>query len=262
MLPRTRQTLLFSATLSTAVVRLSAEFTREPLRVDVSEGDAVPPTVTHRVYPVALDRKRDLLLHLVTQAPAGQALVFCRTKRGADRVGAHLASARLSVGVIHGNKSQGARSRALADFKAGRAAVLVATDVAARGLDIPQLPLVVNYDVPLVAEDYIHRVGRTGRAGLAGRAISLVTASERELLRDIQRLLPAPLEHVVVDGFEKTDAPTLGGQHRRESGRSGLERATKQGVGASRRSRPGARRPAVGIDRPRPRRSPGFAHSR
>ena len=235
MLPRTRQTLLFSATLSTAVVRLSAEFTREPLRVDVSDGDAVPPTVTHRVHPVALDRKRDLLLHVVRQAPAGQALVFCRTKRGADRVGKHLASARLSVGVIHGNKSQGARSRALADFTAGRSAVLVATDIAARGLDIPQLPLVVNYDLPLVAEDYIHRVGRTGRAGLAGRAVSLVTASDSQLLRDIQRLLPAPLEQVVVEGFEKMDA--------RESNWSRPERATTQ-RGQDRRS-PRAPRPAV-----------------
>ena len=205
-LPSTRQTLLFSATLSTAVASLSASFTRNPRRVDVSEGQVVAPTVTHRVHPVALDRKRDLLTHVLRQAP-GQALVFCKTKRGSDRVGDALERAGMKVAVIHGNKSQGARGRALGDFKGGRVTVLVATDIAARGLDIAQLPLVVNYDLPLVAEDYIHRVGRTGRAGLAGRAISLVSASDRSLLPDIQRLLPAPLEEVVVEGFEATSGP-------------------------------------------------------
>ncbi len=215
-LPRARQTLLFSATLSTEVVHLSAEFTRDPRRVDVSNGDVVAPTVTHRVHPVALDRKRELLLRVLTQAPAGRALVFCRTKRNADRIGDYLESAGLRVAVIHGNKGQGARSRSLADFKAGRVTVLVATDIAARGLDIAQLPLVVNFDLPLVAEDYIHRVGRTGRAGLAGRAISLVTASDAQLLREIQRLLPATLEQVVVEGFDTPAAPTHAGQRRRD----------------------------------------------
>jgi ATP-dependent RNA helicase RhlE len=217
-LPRARQTLLFSATLSTEVVRLSAEFTRDPVRVDVSDGQVVPTTVTHRVHPVAMDRKRDLLRHVLTQAPAGQTLVFCKTKRGSDRVGDYLEHVGIRVAVIHGNKSQGARTRALGDFKAGRVMVLVATDIAARGLDIAQLPLVVNYDLPLVAEDYIHRVGRTGRAGLAGHAISLVTAAERDLLRDIQRLLPAPLEQVVVEGFETANSPT--GLPRQDRGRS------------------------------------------
>ena len=117
-----------------------------------------------------------MLTHVLTQAPVGQALVFCRTKRGSNRVGEQLAKAGVKTAVIHGNKSQSARNRALADFKAGRVMVLVATDIAARGLDIAQLPLVVNYDLPLVADDYIHRVGRTGRAGLAGRAVSLVSA--------------------------------------------------------------------------------------
>jgi ATP-dependent RNA helicase RhlE len=201
-LPRERQTLLFSATLPEAVERLSGEFTRQPRRVDVSSGDVVAPTVSHRLHPVAVDRKRALLLHVLTQPPTGQALVFCKTKRGADRVGGHLECEGLKVAVIHGEKSQGARSRSLADFKTGRVAVLVATDIAARGLDIAQLPLVVNYDLPLVAEDYVHRVGRTGRAGLAGRAVSFVTTADGHLLRDIQRLLPSPLEHVVVDGFQ------------------------------------------------------------
>jgi ATP-dependent RNA helicase RhlE len=220
-LPRARQTLLFSATLSAAVVRLSAEFTRDPLRVDVSPVNPVAPTITHRLHPVDLDRKRALLLHVLTQAPAGQALVFCKTKRGADRVGEYLNHAGLRATVIHGNKGQGARSRCLADFKSGRMTVLVATDIAARGLDIAQLPLVVNYDLPLVAEDYIHRVGRTGRAGIAGRAISLVTSSDRPLVREIEKLLPARLEQVPVSGFEITNAPSRT-HHRPHSGRPGL----------------------------------------
>lgn len=208
-LPRTRQTLLFSATFSDEVVRLSADLTREPMRVDVSDGHVVAPTVAHRVYPVADGRKGDLLTHVLTQAPTGQALVFCKTKRGSNRVGEHLEQAGVKAAVIHGNKSQAARNRALADFKAGRVTVLVATDIAARGLDIAQLPLVVNYDLPLVAADYIHRVGRTGRAGMAGRAISLVSAADRTLLRDIQRLLPEPIEQVVADGFA-TASPSRG----------------------------------------------------
>ena len=145
-----------------------------------------------------------MLTHLLTRESGSQALVFCKTKRGSNRVGEHLERAGIKTAVIHGNKSQGARTRALGDFKSGRVDVLVATDLAARGLDIVQLPLVINFDLPLVAEDYIHRIGRTGRAGRSGRAVSLVSPSDSRLLRDIQRLLPAPLEHVVVPAFEKT----------------------------------------------------------
>jgi ATP-dependent RNA helicase RhlE len=203
-LPSSRQTLLFSATLSEAVVGLAAAFTRNPARVDVSDGQVVATTVTHHVHTVALDQKRNVLTHLLTQDAGSQALVFCKTKRGSDRVGQHLERAGIKAAVIHGNKSQGARTRALGDFKASRVQVLVATDIAARGLDIAQLPLVINFDLPLVAEDYIHRVGRTGRAGRSGRAVSLVSPSDSQLLRDIQRLLPAPLEQIAVNGF---DAP-------------------------------------------------------
>ena len=206
-LPPVRQTLLFSATLSAPIVRLSADFTRDPVRIDVSDGQVVAPTVTHHVHRVTMDGKRDALTHVLTQQPVGQALVFCKTKRGSDRVGDYLEDAGIKVAVIHGNKSQGARKRALGDFKSGRVAVLVATDIAARGLDIAQLPLVVNYDLPLVADDYVHRVGRTGRAGVAGRAISLVSPSDRPLLNEIQRLLPGPIEHVGGERFEAAAAP-------------------------------------------------------
>jgi ATP-dependent RNA helicase RhlE len=205
--PPARQTLLFSATFSAPIVRLAGEFTRDARRVDVAKDEVVAATVSHRLHPVAPERKRELLLHVLGQASGTQALVFCKTKHGSDAVGDHLERQGLKVGVIHGGKSQGQRSRSLADFKSGRVHVLVATDVAARGLDIAHLPLVVNYDLPLVAEDYVHRVGRTGRAGLEGRAVSLVSAAERGLVRDIQRLLPSPLEHVVVEGFEPPALP-------------------------------------------------------
>ena len=214
-LPSSRQTLLFSATLPETVMRLAGEFTRDAVRIDVSQGETVAPTITHRIHPVAQDRKRALLLHLLMQAPADQALVFCKTKRGADRIGEHLEGAGVNTAVIHGDKTQGARTRALTQFKAGHASVLVATDIAARGLDVAQLPLVVNYDMPLVAEDYVHRVGRTGRAGAPGRAVSLVTSADRELLRDIQKLLSAPLEQVAISGFEVTNGPTPSTPERR-----------------------------------------------
>jgi ATP-dependent RNA helicase RhlE len=210
--PRRRQTLLFSATMSEAIIQLSKEFTRNPERVDVSAQQVVPPTVTHQMHHVAVEQKRDVLTQILTRDGAIQALVFCRTKRGANRVGEGLGQRGVRAGVIHGNKSQSARSRALDDFKTGRVRVLVATDLAARGLDIAHLPLVVNFDLPLVAEDYVHRVGRTGRAGERGRAVSLVTASEAGLLRQIQQLVTAPLEHVgtpVVDTTESRRATAL-----------------------------------------------------
>jgi ATP-dependent RNA helicase RhlE len=203
VLPRRRQTLLFSATLPEAIIRLSAEFTRDAVRVDVSGEQVVAATVTHQVHHVAIDRKREVLTDILRQYEKAQALVFCKTKRGANRVGEDLGKRGVRTGVIHGNKSQNARTRALDDFKSGRLRVLVATDIAARGLDIAHLPLVVNFDLPLVAEDYVHRVGRTGRAGHTGRAVSLASASDAGILREIQRLVAAPLERV---GAPATDA--------------------------------------------------------
>ena len=235
--PRARQTLLFSATLSDDVVRLAREFTRDAARVDVSEGQVVAATVTHHVHPVAADQKRDVLTHVLTQHGGDRALVFCKTKRGSDRVGEHLERAGVKAAVIHGNKSQGARTRALGDFKAGRVTVLVATDIAARGLDIAQLPLVVNYDLPLVAQDYIHRIGRTGRAGRSGHAVSLVSASDSQLLRDIQRLLPAPLEHVAIPGFDAGDTRPAAHQqpHRRDRPRRAGFQSAQHGRSERRR---------------------------
>jgi len=217
-LPRDRQTLLFSATLPDPVVRLSAEFTRNATRIDVSTEQVVAPTVTHHVHHVAIDRKRDALAEILTQGDP-QALVFCRTKRGANRVGEYLDHRGVRSGVIHGDKSQGARNRALDDFKTGRVRVLVATDIAARGLDIPQLPLVVNFDLPLVAEDYVHRVGRTGRAGRHGRAVSLVSAMDAKLLRDIEKIVASPLERVGTPVGEDTQTRPAAEPARSPNGR-------------------------------------------
>jgi ATP-dependent RNA helicase RhlE len=255
VLPRQRQTLLFSATFASDVVKLSGEFTTDPVRVDVSEGVVVATTVTHRVHPVAEGRKGALLTHVLMQEPMGQALIFCKTKHGSNKVGDYLERSGVKAAVIHGNKSQGARTRALADFKAGRVTALVATDIAARGLDIVQLPLVVNYDLPLVPQDYIHRVGRTGRAGVSGRAVSLVSGADRELLRDIQRLLPDPIEQVMVEGFAAPSAsePTAprpshrargGGQRNGSGGRPGgaARRATGPSSFSARPTRRAPRR--------------------
>ena len=212
-LPRERQTLLFSATFSPEVTRLAADFTRAPLNVDVSPRHAVAQTVSHRVHAVHEGGKSDALTSVLAETP-GQALVFCKTKRRSDRVGKDLTLAGIKTAVIHGNKSQNARNRALGDFKAGRVHVLVATDIAARGLDIVQLPLVINYDLPDVPDDYVHRVGRTGRAGQSGCAVSLVGPADRALLPAIQRLLPAPME---VAGGGALEIPAGRERHARPS---------------------------------------------
>jgi len=249
-LPKRRQTLLFSATFSDEVVGLSREYTNDPARVDVTANTAVPTTVTHHVHPVGDGRKGELLARVLHEANNDQALVFCKTKRGSNRVGEHLERAGVKAAVIHGNKSQGARTKALADFKGGRVRVLVATDIAARGLDIAQLPLVVNFDLPLVAADYVHRVGRTGRAGATGRAVSLVTPGDRGLLRDIQKLLSAPLEQVIVEGFAPSGGIDAGDDAPRAQRPGGNRRP---GGAAPRRSfgRPGQARAPRGPHGPR-----------
>ncbi len=210
-LPRQRQTLLFSATFADEIKQIAAQFMRDPQEIQVAARNTVAATVTHLVHPVDGARKRDLLLHVLSIDSRRQTLVFSRTKHGADKLCAHLEKFGLRATAIHGNKSQGARTKALKDFKTGKVTVLVATDIAARGLDIDQLPVVINYDLPMVAEDYIHRIGRTGRAGAEGMAISLVSQDEAGLLRDIRRLLKRDIAIENVAGFEPSQALRLEG---------------------------------------------------
>jgi len=199
-LPKQRQTLLFSATFPEPIRALAVKFMINPAEVQAAAPNSAAATVSHRVHRVHHDRKRDLLVHLLKQN-GDQTLVFCRTKRGSDRLCRHLTSSGFRAAAIHGDKSQSARTQALRDFKSGKTHVLVATDIAARGLDIEQLPVVINFDLPMVAEDYIHRIGRTGRAGAEGQAVSLVSYDEMDQLRGIQRLIKTDMDFALVAGF-------------------------------------------------------------
>ncbi|MBK7540958.1 MAG: DEAD/DEAH box helicase [Candidatus Competibacteraceae bacterium] len=201
LLPRRRQNLLFSATLPETIRELATDLLHDPVTIDVAPRNATASLVHQQIHPVDQDRKSDLLAHLLHAGDGEQTLVFTRTKHGADRLTRQLERAGLRAAALHGNKSQAARTRALADFKQGQVRVLVATDIAARGLDIAQLPLVVNYELPHVPEDYVHRIGRTGRAGRDGVALSLVSDDETPRLNTIQRLLGRTLPSIVVDGF-------------------------------------------------------------
>ncbi|MCW4454322.1 DEAD/DEAH box helicase [Flavobacterium sp. MXW15] len=202
-LPRqNRQTLLFSATFEESIKQLALEFMRDPRQIQVTPKNTVAETITHRVHPVDGGRKRELLLHLLAEDSRVQTLVFGRTKHGCDKLATFLEKSGIKTAAIHGNKSQGQRLRALSDFKAGRVTVLVATDIAARGIDINELPKVINYDLPMVPEDYVHRIGRTGRNGSTGEAISLVAQDEAKLLRQIVRMLGRDMDIRDVPGFE------------------------------------------------------------
>ncbi|MCE5293590.1 MAG: DEAD/DEAH box helicase [Chlamydiales bacterium] len=202
MLPKKRQNLLFSATFSDEVKRLVSGLMTTPKMIQATKVNSTAEGVTQVVHPVDSKNKRTLLSHLISSQQWKQVLVFTRTKHGANRLADHLTEDGINSAAIHGNKSQSARTKALDDFKKGNVRVLVATDIAARGLDIDQLPYVVNYELPNVPEDYVHRIGRTGRAGNNGQAVSLVCIDEHEYLRDIEKLLNRKLEQVVVPSFE------------------------------------------------------------
>jgi len=197
-----RQNLLFSATFSDDIRQLASGLLHNPAHIEVARRNTTVETVSQVVHPVDRVRKRELLSWLISSKNWRQVLVFTRTKHGADKLTLQLGQDGIRSAAIHGNKSQGARTKALADFKEGKVRVLVATDIAARGLDIDQLPHVVNFDLPNIAEDYVHRIGRTGRAGNEGEAVSLVCIDERDFLRDIERLIKREIPKVVFDGFE------------------------------------------------------------
>ena len=203
-LPPSRQTLMFSATFSKPIQQLANTLLKSPTLIEVASRNTAASQVEQVVHPVDRDRKRELLSHMIGFHNWKQVLVFTRTKHGANRLAEQLAQDGLKTTAIHGNKSQAARTRALQDFKQGKVRVLVATDVASRGLDIDQLPHVVNFELPNVPEDYVHRIGRTGRAGNVGRAVSLVCSDEYPFLKDIERLLNQTVTKQVIPGYEPT----------------------------------------------------------
>jgi ATP-dependent RNA helicase RhlE len=232
--PPMRQTLLFSATFSDEIRRLSGQFLDDPATVEVARRNTPAELVTQYAYHVEATRKRELLAHLVKKNDWAQVLVFCKTKHGANRLASQLQKDRINADAIHGNKSQNARIRALEDFKEGKVKVLVATDIAARGLDIEDLPHVVNFDLPHVPEDYVHRIGRTGRAGATGEALSLVSHEDRPLLGAVERLINKKIEVRQADGFE----PERRGHGEAPAER---ERAQPSGEGRSQRGSQGHR---------------------
>jgi ATP-dependent RNA helicase RhlE len=201
LLPRKRQNLLFSATFSDEIKLLADGLLDNPALIEVARRNATAERIEQKVYPVDRERKRELLAHLIRQGNWHQVLVFTRTKHGANRLAEQLTKEGIPALAIHGNKSQSARTRALTEFKSGELQVLVATDIAARGIDISELPHVVNFELPNVPEDYVHRIGRTGRAGSEGEASSLVCVDELKLLADIERLIKRELPEEVVPGF-------------------------------------------------------------
>jgi ATP-dependent RNA helicase RhlE len=208
LLPAKRQNLLFSATFPEEIRKLASGFMKDPVTVEVARRNTPAELVAQVQHPVDAGRKRELLAHLVKSNDWKQVLVFCKTKHGANRLAQQLSRDGVNADAIHGNKSQNARERALGEFKEGKVRVLVATDIAARGLDIEALPHVVNYDLPHVAEDYVHRIGRTGRAGAEGEAVSLVSAEDRPLMAAIERLMNRKVESRPVEGFHAGSAPT------------------------------------------------------
>ncbi|WP_456371872.1 DEAD/DEAH box helicase [Thiolapillus sp.] len=247
-----RQNLLFSATFSREIKELAQRLLNRPELVEVARRNSTAERIQQVVHPVDKRRKRELLSHMIGSRNWKQVLVFTRTKHGANRLAQQLEKDGLSAAAIHGNKSQGARTRALAGFKKGDIRVLVATDIAARGLDIDQLPHVVNFELPNVAEDYVHRIGRTGRAGNQGEAVSLVCVDEHKLLKDIERLLKKSIPSVVLEGYEPDPRirpePMQNGRGGR-GGRSGKGQKSAGGNpgntrAARSRNRPGAGRAA------------------
>ncbi|MFT6771858.1 MAG: ATP-dependent RNA helicase RhlE [Congregibacter sp.] len=206
-LPKNRQTLMFSATFSKEIRSLAAQYLVDPVSVEVAQANSTTELVEQMAYPVDSDRKTDLLIHLLNDHHWSQVLVFCRTKHGANSLSKKLVQSGFKAAPIHGNKSQNARQRALDEFKSGKLQLLVATDIAARGLDIDQLPEVVNFDLPSVPEDYVHRIGRTGRAGASGRSHSLLSPEDVPLLQGIERLIRKAIPRVQVAGFEPIDTP-------------------------------------------------------
>ncbi|MBR9915306.1 MAG: DEAD/DEAH box helicase [Algicola sp.] len=224
LMPEKRQNLMFSATFSKDIRKLANSILNNPVQVEATPENSTVDAISQKVYRVAKTKKTDLIIKLISDGNWKQVLVFTRTKHGANRLTKKMVSAGISAAAIHGNKSQGARTKALAGFKNGSVRVMVATDIAARGLDIPLLPHVVNFELPNISEDYVHRIGRTGRAGADGQALSLVSADETTYLKDIEKLIGESIDVEIVEGFEPdpnaSTEPIKPGQNRQPRGRS------------------------------------------
>jgi ATP-dependent RNA helicase RhlE len=253
MLPAARQSLLFSATFSEEIKKLADVMLKNPQLIEVARRNTVSETITHRLHMVSTDQKRHLLLHLLKESDLSQVLVFLGTKFGASRLSVWLERQGINATAIHGDKSQQQRTEALEAFKAGTVRVLVATDVAARGLDIDDLPHVINYELPHTAEDYIHRIGRTGRAGKSGDATSLVSPEEKQRLSDIEKLIKFKIDQVAVPGFEPGtvspredhERPRHGHMREREERHSKSSRSLRAPVALP---QPAAHVPAIAAD--------------
>lgn len=243
LMPDKRQNLMFSATFSKEIKKLAYSILNSPIQVEATPENTAVEIIAQKVYRVAKTKKTGLIIKLISEGNWKQVLVFTRTKHGANRLTKKMMSSGISAAAIHGNKSQGARTKALAGFKNGSVRVLVATDIAARGLDIPLLPHVINFELPNISEDYVHRIGRTGRAGASGEALSLVSADETTFLRDIQKLINFKIPVEVVEGFEPdptaSTEPIKPGQNRNRntSGRSNNNTGNSRNQNSSNRNR-------------------------
>lgn len=212
ILPKDRQSLFFSATMPKNIVELSNKILRNPAKVEAAPTSSTAETIQQSLYYTNKDTKKDLLFHILKNKDIEQVLIFTKTKHGADRVGRNLAKQKVTCGVIHGNKSQVQRQKALVNFKKGDLRVLVATDIAARGIDIDKLKYVINYDIPNIAETYVHRIGRSGRAGEEGRAISMCEPEENDFIKDVEKLIKLRIDVVKENPFPQTDKPMTAAQ--------------------------------------------------
>ena len=253
LMPSERQNLLFSATFSPEIRELARNTLRNPIEISVTPRNTASELITQQVVFTEQAHKRELISHIIRQSGWHQVLVFCRTKHGANRLAEKLTKDGLNAAALHGNKSQSARTRALDGFKTGKFVVLVATDIAARGIDIDQLPYVINFELPQVPEDYVHRIGRTGRAGSEGLALSLVDRSENKLLQAIERLITRDIERIEINDFEpparsaqteQADSPRRHSAPRRHDN-------PRAGQGARRPNRNSGSRSASASDRSR-----------
>ncbi|RNF30752.1 RNA helicase, partial [Massilia aurea] len=267
LLPPKRQNLLFSATFSDDIKALADRLLNNPQSIEVARRNSTVEVIAQKIHPVDRDKKHPMLAHLIKSNNWTQVLVFTRTKHGANKLVEQLGKDGIGAMAIHGNKSQSARTKALAEFKDGSLQVLVATDIAARGIDIDQLPHVVNYDLPNVPEDYVHRIGRTGRAGATGEAVSLVCVDEHQMLKDIEKLIKQTLPRAVIPGFEpdlnakpqpiqlRSGAPGHTGRGGRPGGGRGHGGGGGGGGGGNKPRTPGTGAPAASAKRhngPRP----------